>query len=161
MNKEEVKSLVEEYAPGFIWGFQLQDWEVTFEYGTPPGEKSKDVKGWVRADPKYKRALIILNYDTIEDADDAIYTIRHELLHILHSAIELYREGVSEAIKDETIFSVVDVNYQFAAEDIVNHLERMLDLGLGLPGGKVKNLVMRLTKKHYERHGQRSRKKTH
>ena len=126
MNKDEAKEIVDEYLETMRWKLQLQDWGININYTRI---KQSGTIGMCRADPKYKRADIDLDYDLIENKTELLRTLRHELFHIMHSHFEVYRKAVSHLVT-ENEFDAIDEIFIHAAEDCVLKLENMLDHGI-------------------------------
>jgi len=116
------------------WAMQLQDWKIDVEY-----RKLDDgVKGQVYSKPRYQTARICLDPVEAEDVDDLLITLRHEMLHILHSEFEVVRDAAHDLCQSNREKALLDGAWIESSERCVVMLERMIDVGLGLD---VKGLV--------------------
>lgn len=91
----------------------LSHWDVTIKFGYLDGGGSE-----CRSEPRYLRADLIFDLDSIPDTEVADYAL-HEVLHLKVDPLWQFAEGL---IGDDPRFSVM---LEDAGEAVVTALERM------------------------------------
>jgi hypothetical protein len=128
MDRSEVKRIVEEALEPMATALWVRDWLILPEYGAIEDGKC----GFCKADPAYMKATIRLDPAQLDDEDDVLRTLRHEILHIVHGEFAVYMNMMLCAVKEKDwrMKDVEDRAYTLACERTVARLERLLD-GLG------------------------------
>lgn len=140
MNTPEVRAIVRDHMDGFLYALRLKDWHVTVNYSRP----DNGVMGTCHADPSYRTALIEIDPAQMDNEYDVIFTLRHELLHCLHSQFEVYRKQIFQLVHDTMVLNALDQAFNHASEVTVTSMEDMLDIGLGFtPAGVARRGVAR------------------
>lgn len=132
MDESRVKEIVDKNIGHLKRAVQLQQWECDVRREAI-GNK---VPAQCQPMPGYRQAIIKLDSAELDDEEDLMDSLRHELLHCMISSFETYRKGVGELI-DGTTFNALDVMFKRACEETVGNIERMLDHGLGLTPKKM------------------------
>jgi len=128
MDESQVKAIVNANVEEMRRALQLQDWEIKFEYHCL-GHGSDVTEAVCTPDPRYNRAVIVIDPARAENEEEVLKSLRHELLHCLIAAIETYRKAVGQLL-DEKPFNAIDELFCDAVETTVRRLEQMLDHGL-------------------------------
>lgn len=141
MKRKKLKKIVNKHIDFMLWDMQLNDWDIAVEYGNASvGLREREGGGYaacVSMQPEYEKALITLDPDYHHSEKDVLESLRHELIHLLHSDFALYRDTVGEFIeRDSAAWSACDLAYQTACEKTALRIERMLDHGYKIPLGK-------------------------
>lgn len=124
VNREEARSYVGNIITEMLYTLRLNAWRIDIEWHAADG--FENTQGRCTADPKYRRAIIIIDCDLHDDMQDIGNTLRHELLHIMHASFQTYRRACSQGL-ERTEDNIVDEVYQLAAEETVLAIESMLD----------------------------------
>lgn len=136
MDKSDVQEIVNDNVKWLRWALQLQEWSITFVYESLPD----GIGGECRPNLPYKMATITIDPDKADNKADVLKTLLHELLHILLSPFENYRESVMQIADGKQMENVLDTVYYRIHENVVYMLERMFRDGLGFD---VKKLITR------------------
>jgi len=131
MDKTTAQKIVKAQSPRYIKLFHLNDWKVTFKYNWI-GEEGDLTFGTCTTDPSYKHATIVINPELLEDEIELVKTLRHELIHVLHSSFDIYRDTVQKLVSSKE-FDALDTVFHYACEDAVMFIENILDKELKLP----------------------------
>lgn len=123
MEAERVRALVENSIDRMSEELNLGEWTLRVAY-----HRLDDGCGECEVAPGYLSAHIILDPQQLEDREDVLRTLRHELLHVvawpMNAAIQAYGPEDTE-----------DANAHFYMERMVAHLERLIAPHLPLEGG--------------------------
>lgn len=145
----EARAIVDEHLPWLRWALCLQDWRIEVDYGLVDKESPAGVRfcAVTRCDNAYRKAYVTINEEMVDDEDDLLETLRHELLHVVHADFELYRATMIQQARDREQAEGLDLElFTHACERLVGNIERILDHGLGLG---VKSM-MELSRKHQD-----------
>ncbi len=139
MDKSQVKRIVRENIQWMRYALQLNDWTIDIQYG--PIEDRRDdafFKSHARCTVKarYRKANIEIDPEPMEDEDEVLRALRHELMHILHAEFQTFTEQANAILSDGQR-DILDAAWNHGAEMLIGNLERMFDLGLGLPPKKM------------------------
>jgi len=130
MDKSQAIRIVKRELPRYKKILNLPHWVFSFEYSWI-GDSDDMIYGQCIAEPDYNSALITINVQLIEDEESLCRTIRHEMLHVLHSAFEVYRKAVAKILTNSE-FNALDVLWGSCAESTVKQLEFSMG-GMGIP----------------------------
>ncbi len=123
MSKAEVKKIVEESIRPLRAALQLHDWQFVLVYDTSLG---KDRAACTR-DCQRHAATLTFNPAELEDEQDVLWTLLHELLHIYHAEFDLYLDSVKVPVPKQ-VFDAIEPSFHNACEHVVQKLERLLML---------------------------------
>ena len=124
MNAKDLRQLVERVLPSMLEAMGLERTRIEPDIrGLDDGEAAS-----IEAMPEYERAFLYIDPSKVSDERYALDTLRHELLHVLLSPYERYREFVAKVIdKDSPLHPVFETAWDHACEASVANLEIMLD----------------------------------
>lgn len=131
MDTSEARRLTDEHLPWLIWALQLQKWNITvsLEHIGDSRMKGRQFMGDCYADPSTHLVTIRMDPAQIEDVDELLKTLRHELFHVFHSEEDTIRRVLTQLLS-EAQMDAVDALFSVQAESIVRRLETFLDQGL-------------------------------
>lgn len=122
MNHDQARQIVDDAILPMRAALSLQSWKIDIVYR----RLDDGLMGTCRPNTPYTDAVIEIDCEQAEDADTLLRTLRHELLHIVHSEFQVIRKIAGQFI-DGDAFDAVDVGYTMGAERTVTALESMLD----------------------------------
>jgi len=134
VNKTQAMKIIKREFPRYQKLLHLQEWKFTFKYKWI-GDEEDQTYGDCTADPSYRSVTISINHELHNSEAALIHTLRHEMLHILHSAFDTYRDML-EKLLDRREFEAVDTLYDFCSEDAVLLMENIFDKELKIPLSK-------------------------
>ena len=150
MEVAAARAIVNSVIRELRWALQLQRWRIDLVFERLDAEKSplngRANSAHCLADPSYLRATITIDAEAVEDGDDLLGLLLHELIHIGHAEFALYRRQVNENLT-ETAASTIDLAYLNACEHNVMFVERLLRDGLGLDARR----LIKQSKRHSEK----------
>ena len=144
MDASAVRKIVEQNIHWMRWACGLSGWTVDVAVKPLKG----NTVGLCTAEPGYGRAAIDLDPAGHDSAEDVLWSLRHELMHILHIEFCEVGEMVREAVSQEA-WNILSPAWARARESMVTAAERMLDNGLGLSP----KAMMTAAKRHATRIG--------
>lgn len=127
MRIEVASQVVGRNIDWFRWALGLNHWTIHVNYRRLPD----GCLGRCYADAKYSVATIELDEEQIQSGDALLFTLRHELLHVLHSEFDLVVNAALKEIDSKVAHSLLVSMKEAAQEKTVTMLERVLDCGLG------------------------------
>lgn len=132
MDQSAVREIVQVKVRQLRWALQLQDWKIDVEYGALSSDgDSPRTMGECYADAEYRAARIVLDPHVLDNEEEVLDVLRHEMLHIFHAELKTYRSAVCQLLARDS-FLAVDEILKLATETTVKRIEQMLDHGLGL-----------------------------
>jgi len=131
MDKTIAEAIIKQEFPRYQKLFHLQDWTITFKYRWIDDEDDLTFGNCV-AEPGYKTATIAINHDLLDNKEELLKVMRHEMIHILHSSFDIYRDAI-EKLLGKSEFEALDTVYSYCSEEAVMFIENILDKELKLP----------------------------
>lgn len=125
MERAEVKTIVEAALPIFQSRLGLDHWTIKVDYDLRSDEPGLTTYGWVHCLEEYETARIRINPEAHVDEPQLLDTLQHELLHVVHSSFDLYREAVKSAVLDGIAQAMLEKVWHHACEKTVVALQRM------------------------------------
>lgn len=131
MDTSEARRLTDEHLPWLIWALQLQKWNisVSLEHIGETRMPGRNYMADCHADPSTHLVTIRIDPEQIDDVDELLKTLRHELFHIFHSEEDTIRRVLGQILSDSQV-DATDALFSVLAESIVRRLETFLDQGL-------------------------------
>jgi hypothetical protein len=127
MDKSEIRAIVEEHLPHLKQSLGLNHWVINVEYK----KLDDDVSGECRARYPYHRADLKLDPAELHSRAAVLETLRHELLHVVLSPINILMDTAWDLVSGPEAESALKQAYRHANELSVNAVEYALDVGLG------------------------------
>lgn len=121
MTVEEARAVVMPNVGSLIEQLRLHDWHIEVAYTRLP----ENTLGRCRVNSPYQRATIELDNDQIDDADELVKTLRHELVHVLCWPMHAFGTHAHELSDGQS----TDSAWTFWLERMVWDVERLLDRG--------------------------------
>jgi hypothetical protein len=118
MQIEACKTFIESTLPAMTKELMLESWDITVKYSRP--EADDGVLARCKTDIDYRWAVITIYDESILDEKELTRVLYHEMVHIVLSPFDFYRN----ARKPEN--SAESRVYVYALENVVTHLERVL-----------------------------------
>lgn len=128
MDKSKMRRIVNKHVEQLRWALQLQTWKIDIEYCVLEGDS---VASCLTNAP-YHQMTIEIDCDKLDDKDEVLRFLRHEMLHGLHAEWDDLFVHVMECVSNKGQRAVLSNLRHQAAERLVGRLERMLDHGLKL-----------------------------
>jgi hypothetical protein len=126
MDKSKVREIVREHAESLMEQLGIPHWKIDFYYNLRVSDGNHTVKGRCTKSINYNQAMVELDPDSFDDEAEVLKIIRHELLHVVLSPFDLFRQVADEMWKaDPTRESMMDRVWDHAVEQAVVNLERM------------------------------------
>lgn len=119
MLPSEAKSVVLANIERLRDDLRLWDWHLEITYG-----RLDDASATCQIHPAYQRATITLDPEQLDDEQDVLRALRHELIHVFCWPMHAYGLHTEELTDGKT----VDANWTFYLERMVWSVERLLDL---------------------------------
>jgi hypothetical protein len=124
MTTEETRHIVETVIEQMRKDLRVDRWFITVEYCRIDGENAATCT----ASPDYGRAVIEIDPEKHDEAFWLLFNLRHELIHVMLSDMNLYQEAVHDHV-GEIEADVIDRIHTFACERNVAMVEQVLDRG--------------------------------
>ena len=128
MDKSELKKIIDKSIAPMRNALCLNEWTVQVFYETL-GKSDHMRRSQIaesRPDPKYMDAWIKFYCEEIDDENEVLNTLRHELLHFLHADMQIMRRAVADMLTEKE-FNVYTELHQHVCERIVHCIEALLD----------------------------------
>ena len=120
MEKSEVRAIVEREAESLLRSFGVSPWKLTIAYDLVGDEQLGECSRLL----DYQTATIRLNPSLLDDEAAVLSTLRHELLHIVLSPLDLYTATVGPLVEGP-LRDVLERVWTHALERTVINLERL------------------------------------
>lgn len=131
MDRSEVKRIVDENITRMVDQLGIGYWRGEVVYGPC---QNPDWKASCQRIVDYDQFIITIDHEKAETPEDVLRSLRHELLHVLISPFDLYRDVVTQMIAaSDGDTCVAERVWTHAVEQVVLRLERMLDHCLKVP----------------------------
>jgi hypothetical protein len=121
MNKESRVERIKSFSIPIQYALGLDRWEINIQC-----QEMDDAWGGCSIQAENFKASIGVDYDTLEDEDQLLSTLRHEFFHIMHYQYETYRK-VCIACMCDSEAKITDVSYADACEKLVSTMEMAFD----------------------------------
>lgn len=134
MNERECRRLVRKHALNLMRVLSIQQWRIDFVYEEI---KAEDVPAkfsiLMSTDLhyRYQKAMITINPSTIENEQDFLQSLRHELIHVALVAFSAFDDFARTLMPNHTDWVSLNKIYHDRYEELVLQIERMLYFGLG------------------------------
>jgi hypothetical protein len=134
LTEEQARTYIAELVPGLLHAFQLEHWDVHVflsakVVGRDPSTKTAaEVAVW----PLSNYAEINVDAAMHASKQDLARSLRHELAHVLHVEFEKTAKLAWRTAGGKHARRILQEAYYDAAEQLVTHIERMFDEGLGI-----------------------------
>lgn len=126
MDRSAVKAIVDRERPLLVALLGIHHWSIVVRYEPSRAGGEWMSRGVCERKVEYNAATITLNPEAIDDEDQVLKTLRHELFHIVLAPFDLYRTMLDALIEGdpakERMFAVAE---RHAVEKAVINLERM------------------------------------
>jgi hypothetical protein len=126
MNESDVKHWVDNNIDRLMSMFGIPHWRIAVAYR--PGSFEDEFVELMRVStrPEYERSMITINFYQIQDFEELESTLKHELMHILHSPFYSVHDLIENGLGDDhPLLAVIDEAFRQAGEMTVRNLERM------------------------------------
>lgn len=136
MKRDDVKKIVDANIEGLKKMLGLSDWDVLVEYGKIPIEDGSTGRGRCIVDPALfdKTAVITLDPKLVEDKEDTLFVLSHELAHIVVSDFDICQTVLSSFLSAEEN-RAADILFHIAHEKAVSAIQRILATSPQCSGG--------------------------
>lgn len=126
MKRKKLRKIIDANLGPMREALGLWDWKITTYYGVVPSG-SQSASAEVYADPQYNRAAIHFNPDKIDKKSDALFSLQHELLHIVLAEMKSYVAAVERVTEDigKPACEALDESRAYSEERLVLALERI------------------------------------
>lgn len=134
MELREAKRIMDDHLLAMRHLLYLNDWKINLKWGsfkTAHSEGEFEVLAQCSVEASYKQASIEVDHTRLHDEEDLLRVIRHELLHLFHADLNLYRDQTREMLGARS-WNAVEAAWLNGVERLVLQMEAMLDNGLGL-----------------------------
>lgn len=127
MKRVQAERLVRKYTKGLTRDLFLKEWEIDIGVA----KLDDDAKGASGVMPEYKSSSITIDHTRADDEDDLYRTVRHELVHVMISPFEKYRNQIRFAVSSAGVWRVLEECYRTCMEETVVNIEKVLDEFIG------------------------------
>lgn len=130
MDESRARKVVNESIEPMRRAMGLEYWKLFIHYGAMPlpDRPASAVFGATDIDPDYHEASITIDPACHPNDAAVLETLRHELLHVMHSEFQLVWKIVREHLGEESKeFAAYKAVHKHAQERLVERLERLLD----------------------------------
>lgn len=131
MEVSEARALVEKHVHWLVDFMGVSHWSIQVSYPYQPDEE-RGVAARVHMHPDYDLAEVYLHPNMQEDEIAVVRNLRHELLHLNLSPIELFWQVIRERVPEEE-HGAMQRLFTHAVESSVRNLERMLNAQGAIP----------------------------
>lgn len=128
MDRSECKAIVDREVVSLKATFGLSHWTIVVQYQKVSGDipDGFGAPGSCRRLAAYERATITIDPDEIEDRDNLLGVLRHELMHVVLAPFDPYRHFAASFIRKGSSAEVQeDGVWDHACEQAVRNLERL------------------------------------
>lgn len=124
MDASSLRALLDTWTPVYAQRFGLSHWRIETHVVGIPDEGGQTTLGDVEVMPERERASVRLNALALDNEVEALATLRHELLHIVVSPMQLFLDSVLARLPEEQHTDLRQL-FAFADEMSVRNLERL------------------------------------
>lgn len=133
MEVESVRKIADPAILALQNAMALDRWKIRLKY-----QELNDDAGHAYVFAQQRDGGIILNPSHMENEEDTLMVLRHELLHFVLGPLDSYAAQVQKVVdSDETIGKVLAEAHDDAVERCLSLIEAMLDHGLGMTPKKM------------------------
>lgn len=124
MDESAVRAVVETNLLTYMRAFGIPHWSVSVLYGRCSDESWAAECDCTASD--YERATITLDPDRHDSEETVRASLRHELMHVVASPFDLYRDVMTQQLKAGSDMDRAESRlWRHCVEKAVKHLERM------------------------------------
>jgi hypothetical protein len=126
MDRSGVRRIVERNIEDLLHKLGIGHWKIVVEYELPDDPRGRRAACDCLPLTPYNQARIRIDPNEIDDADDLLMKLRHELFHILLSPYRVYRHVQAATIPaGSPADEQEDRLWEYCDEQAVINLERM------------------------------------
>lgn len=143
MDRSAVKAIVEKNLDPLCRSFGIAHWKIAVSYQPEAADENGITEaGNCSRLVDYNKAGITLNPEAFETEEEVLWTLRHELFHIVAAPFDIFLNAVKRATEDdEKSLAILKSVWTHAMEKCVINLERMYhgmtNRGQAMPEKKV------------------------
>ena len=145
MDTSHMRRIVDEHIAWLRWALGLSDWKIVVKYAPIESPRGSTVPACCRLDPPYRSACITLDPASTDDEEEVLRNLVHELLHVVLSPTDLFKDAVRQAVSVEDMQILYPV-WHDSVERCIANLERFFKVA----GLDAKELVARASAKFDE-----------
>lgn len=129
MDQSQARKIIHESLKPLRWIMGLQDWTIDIEYCHIPSEgKALYTKADVLTVDSHKKAKIRIDPAQHDDPADLLRSFRHELIHMLHAEMQLFKRQAIELLgAEDKTDNALEHAWVIGVEALVRKVEEMLD----------------------------------
>lgn len=132
MDESELRKIIDQNLRPMRTTLCLGEWRIDVEYGpvkSPMAAPGFTTQAMCTVNPGYRQALITFDPAEIHNRKRALELLLHELMHVLHAEMYLFRDQVYSQIGDGAK-EALELAWHHGIERLIGNLERFVADGL-------------------------------